>query len=135
MDSIWLRDLCIECIVGVLPKERTCKQTVELNLRLECDLRRAGRSDDLNDTVDYRAVRTAVLDAVQHSSDFLVERLAQRAADAALSVDGVRAVTVLLDKPGALTGTRSVAVEITRRRDDHQARRPHGSGAPAEPCT
>ncbi len=116
MDAILLRDIEAECIVGVLPRERTCKQTVRLSLRLECDLARACHSDDLADTVDYRAVRTAVVDAVERSSDFLVERLAQRVADAALSADGVRAVTVTLDKPGALTRTRSVAVEITRRR-------------------
>ncbi len=117
MDAILLRDIVADCIVGVLPRERTCKQTVRLSLRLECDLARAGLSDDLADTVDYRAVRTAVVEAVERSSDFLIERLAQRVAEAALSADGVRAVTVTLDKPGALTRTRSVAVEITRRRE------------------
>lgn len=116
MDCIHLRDLDVKCIVGVLPEERLEPRTVRINLRIECDLARAGRTDRLEDTVDYRAVRDRVREAVRNSSDALIERLAQRAAEAALCVAGVRKVTVCLDKPGALEAARSVAVEITRTR-------------------
>ncbi len=114
MDVIHVCDLEVDCIVGVLPEERTQRRIVVLNLSLACDLATACRSDRLEDTVDYREVRRRVVDAVQASGDELIERLAQRAADAALSVAGVRRVTVRLDKPGALEGARGVAVEITR---------------------
>ena len=100
----------------MLPEERLEPRTVRINLRIECDLARAGRTDRLEDTVDYRAVRDRVREAVRNSSDALIERLAQRAAEAALCVAGVRKVTVCLDKPGALEAARSVAVEITRTR-------------------
>lgn len=116
MDYIHIRDLDVACVVGVLPEERLGPRTVRINLRIACNLARAGRSDRLEDTVDYRALRDRVRDAVETSSDALIERLAQRIAAAALSVPGVRGVTVCLDKPGALEGARSVAVEITRNR-------------------
>lgn len=114
MDTIHIRDLEIECLVGVLPEERYTPRTVRVNLRVECDLAAAGRSDALADTVDYRVVRDRVVEAVRASRDELIERLAQRVADAALTVRGANRVSVVLDKPGALEGARSVAVEITR---------------------
>jgi FolB domain-containing protein len=114
MDCIHIRDLDIECIVGVSPEERNTLRTVRVNLRLECDVATAGRSDRLEDTVDYRDVRDRVVATVRGSRDELIERLAERIAEAALSVRHVARVTVVLDKPGALEGARSVAVEITR---------------------
>ena len=116
MDIIHLRDLKARCIVGVLPHERKRKRDVIINLRLECDLKKAGKTDDLATTVDYRKVQDEVLRAVVASKDKLIERLAQRIADAALSVRGVRRVTVTLDKPHALNHCHSVAVEIKRQR-------------------
>lgn len=114
MDRIHIRDLDIECIVGVLPEERNTLRMVRVNLALDCDVGPAGRSDCLADTVDYRTVRDRVVEVVRTSRDGLVERLAERVAEAVLSVVGVRRVTVVLDKPGALQGARSVAIEIVR---------------------
>ena len=114
MDIIHIRDLEAHCIVGILPHERTHKRKLIINLRLECDLKKASMTDDIAATVDYRAVQANVLRAVSTSQDGLLERLAQHIADAALSVHGVKRVTVILDKPNALRHCRSVAVEISR---------------------
>ena len=113
-DAIWLRDMELDCIVGVLPEERVRRRKVYVTLRLSCDLAKAGRTDDLADTVDYRLVQGRVEAAARESSDFLVERMASRIADAALSVPGILGVTVWLSKPGALERCRTVEVEITR---------------------
>lgn len=115
-DLIHIRDLSERCIIGVRPKERHRKQRVVINLALQCDSRRAGATDDLRHTVDYAAVSAAVRRLVAASRCLLVERLAQQVADTCLGFPGVQAVTVILDKPGAVTGDRSVAVEITRSR-------------------
>ena len=114
MDIIHIRDLEAQCIVGILPHERRKKRRIIINLHLECDLKKAGKTDDIATTVDYRIVQEKVLHVVSTSKDGLIERLAQRIADAALSVRGVKRVTVTLDKPNALKHCRSVAVEITR---------------------
>ena len=45
---------------------------------------------------------------------FLIETMAARIADICLAAEGVKAVTVSVDKPGALRRARSVAVEIRR---------------------
>ncbi|OPZ28918.1 MAG: D-erythro-7,8-dihydroneopterin triphosphate epimerase [Lentisphaerae bacterium ADurb.BinA184] len=116
MDTIYIRDLRVRCIIGIRPEERHTPQEVVINLTLGADLRRAGGSDDLKDTVDYQAVKQAVLAHVSASACQLVERLAQEVADICLGFRGVRTVTVTIDKPGALRGARSVAVEFTRTR-------------------
>ena len=115
-DQIHIRDLRVRCIVGIHPDERREKQDVTIQLTLYGDLRRAGQSDDIQDTVDYRAVKKAVLALVESSSYYLVERLAERVAEVALGHAGVRRVRVLVEKPGALRFARTVGVEIVRER-------------------
>ncbi len=56
-DRIELRGLRALGTHGVLPEEQERPQPFEVDLDLEVDLRRAGRSDDLADTVDYGAVQ------------------------------------------------------------------------------
>lgn len=115
-DRIHLRDLRVECIVGIRPKERVEKQTVVINVTMECDLAPAAASDRIDDTVDYKVLKDRLVADIGRSQHFLIEKMAQHVADLVLADRRVQAVTVTVDKPGALTGARSVAVEITRRR-------------------
>lgn len=113
-DKIYIRDLLLRCIVGIFDEERKNKQDVLVNLVLEADLSRAGRSDDINDTVDYKTLTKRVVTAVESSSFFLVERLAEAIAGICLSAPGVKTARVTVEKPGALRYARSVGVEIER---------------------
>ncbi len=115
-DRIEIRDLEVSCIIGIQPKERVAKQTISLNLVLECDLSRACASDDIHDTVDYKVLKDRILDEIGASEHFLIERLADHVIGLCMSDGRVERVTVCVDKPGALTGARSVAVQITRDR-------------------
>lgn len=115
-DRIYLRDLVAECVIGVEREERDHPQQVCINVRLSCDLDRAAQTDALPDTVDYKALKDAIVERVRRSRFFLIERLAGEVAALCLDVPGVEEARVTVDKPGALTGTRSVAVELTRRR-------------------
>jgi dihydroneopterin aldolase/D-erythro-7,8-dihydroneopterin triphosphate epimerase len=114
MDRIFIRDLALRCIIGIYPEERREKQDIVINLEMGCDLSKAGRSDDLNDTVDYKAIKKAILKLVEESSYLLIESLAERIADIALGDSKVEQVVVTIDKPGALRFAKSSAVEITR---------------------
>jgi dihydroneopterin aldolase/D-erythro-7,8-dihydroneopterin triphosphate epimerase len=115
-DTIFIRDLKVTCIVGTRRAERTQQRHVLLNLTLFCDLSCAGQTDELRHTVDYAAVSHRVTTMVSRSRYQLLERLAQEVANTCLAFPGVAGVTVTLDKPGAVRGARSMAVEITRSR-------------------
>jgi len=116
LDRIHIRDLRLRCIVGVYPEERDKTQDVVIQITLRADLRAAGRSDRLEDTVDYKAIKLQVVEMVESSSFVLIERLAEAVADICLSHEGVQRVRVIVEKPGALRYARTVAVEIVRDR-------------------
>ena len=116
MDRILIQDLQVRCIIGVNEDERLRQQDVVINLALHTKLSKAGRSDRLEDAVDYAAVKREVLALVERSQFFLLEALAEAVADFCLRNPAVEAVTVRVDKPGALSSARSVAVEIERAR-------------------
>lgn len=113
-DKIHIRNLTLRCLIGVYPRERRAKQTVVVNLVLTADHRRAARSDQLADAVNYKTLKQRIVALVTQSSFRLIETLADRIARACLAEPGVRRVMVTVDKPGALRYARSVAVEITR---------------------
>ena len=75
MDKIFIRDLLVRCIVGIYPEERKEKQDVKINMVLYTDLRKAGQSDDIDDTVNYKTIKKQVLKMVQESDFFLIEKL------------------------------------------------------------
>lgn len=115
-DRIHIRRMRLRCVIGDYPEERADKQEVVVDLTLHADLRTAGASDRLEDTVDYAAVEAEVAEMVQASDFNLMEALAERIAEICLSRPGVEAVTVRVDKPGALQFAGSVGVEIFRPR-------------------
>lgn len=116
MNRIHIRDLALRCVIGVFPEEREKRQDVLINVVMDCDLGRAAETDRLEDTVDYKAIKQAVVAMVEASRFNLIETLADRVAAICLGEAKVTAVTVTIDKPGALRFARSVAVELTRRR-------------------
>lgn len=120
LDRLHIRDLRVRCIVGIKPDERRQKQDVLINMTLHADLSAACKSDRIQDTVDYKVVKKRILKMAEESAYYLVERLAERAAEIALEYPAVQRVDVTVDKPGALRFARSAAVEISRTRDTAQ---------------
>ena len=116
LDKLHIRDLMIRCIIGLNDWEREKKQDILINITLYADLSAPCQSDQVEDTVNYKAVKQKVVDMVEASSCMLVENLAQRIADICLENPKVQRARVMIDKTGALRYARSVAVEIVRER-------------------
>lgn len=117
MDTIFLRDLRVETIVGVWDWERKIRQTVSIDLEMAADIRRAAASDSLDDTLNYKLVAKRVQQFVAESSFQLVETLAENIAEVVLSDFDVPWVEVRVNKPGAIRGARDVGVKIRREND------------------
>jgi dihydroneopterin aldolase len=120
MDAILLRGLTFYGYHGARAEERALGQRFVVDLRLELDLRTAGVSDDLADTVDYSRVHRAVADVLEGEPRNLIESVAERIAAVLLDrFPPIRLVHVTVWKPGApLAGATagSVAVELSRAR-------------------
>ena len=90
-----------------------------MDVFLRLSLERAGKSDALEDTVDYAAVFRDVRAVVEGKPGNLIESLAERIAEGLLEgyppVDSLR---VTVHKPGAPLGGkfRDAAVTIERQR-------------------
>ncbi len=117
MDTIFLRDLRVETIVGVWDWERKIRQTVSIDLEMAADIRRAAASDSLDDTLNYKLVAKRVQQFVAESSFQLVETLAENIAEVVLTDFDVPWVEVRVNKPGAIRGARDVGVKIRREND------------------
>ena len=115
-DWIHLRGVEARCVLGVYPAERRKARKVRMDISLQRELRAASRSDRLEDTLNYELVEAEAIDIAKRGQFFLIETLAERVAEACLAHPGVGEVRVVVDKPGALARTRSVAVEIRRGR-------------------
>lgn len=115
LDRLRIRDLAVRCRVGVTAVERAKPQEVLVTVTLHADLSRAGRSDRLGDSIDYKALKLKILALAEKQSFRLIERLAQDVADLALSDRRVLQADVMVQKPGALRFARCSEVEISRK--------------------
>ncbi len=119
-DKIYIRDLSVRCIIGVNDDERIDKQDVVVNVIMYTDTGKAAKTDLLEDSVDYKMVKKAIINFVENSSFLLLEKLAEEIAKVCLGYSKVKRVNVTVDKPGALGYTRSVAVEIDRTKEYYE---------------
>lgn len=117
MDQIIIRDLIARGILGVNNWEREKPQDILINIILFADLSIAGRSDALEDTVNYRLVTKKVQLHAETAGRFTVEALAADLARICLEEPKVQKVRVRVEKPGAVRFTRAVGVEIERQRE------------------
>jgi FolB domain-containing protein len=116
-DKILIKDLLIRGIIGIHDWEREKKQDILINIEMEADCRPAGLSDDFRDAVDYRGVTKSVIALVEGSGFFLVEKMAEEIAEICLEDSRVTLARVRVEKPGAVRFSRSVGVEVERRRE------------------
>jgi D-erythro-7,8-dihydroneopterin triphosphate epimerase len=114
LDKITIKDLSLRCIIGINDDERVNKQDVIINIVMYSDLKDACKSDNIDDTVDYKLIKKKIIAMVEDSSFFLIEKLAETVAEICLENKQVVKVDVEIDKPGALRFARSVSVDIER---------------------
>ncbi len=120
MDKIIIRDLLLRGIIGINPDERVKLQDILINMVIWADIRQAANSDAIDDAVDYKSITKRVIQHVEASSDFLVERLVTDLARIVITEFGVERVMVRVEKPGALRFAESVGIEIERTRADFE---------------
>jgi D-erythro-7,8-dihydroneopterin triphosphate epimerase len=118
MDQINIKDLHLRTVIGINEEERRDRQDVLINIVMDVDVRRAGESDDIDDAVNYRTITKRIIQLVENSQFYLVEKMAAEIAAICLSDPRVDHARVTVEKPGALRFARSVGVTIERGRDD-----------------
>jgi FolB domain-containing protein len=114
MDKILIQNLHVIGILGVNYWERTTFREIIINVEISTDTRQAGQSDEIADCVNYSTLANGIRDLVERSRRYTVEALAEDIASYCLNEPGISQAKVRVDKPGAIKGAESVAIEISR---------------------
>ncbi|MDN6794017.1 MAG: 2-amino-4-hydroxy-6-hydroxymethyldihydropteridine diphosphokinase [Propionibacterium sp.] len=115
-DIITLRGLTASGQHGVLPFEREGTQPFGVDVSLWVDTRPAAAADDIDLTVSYADIAEEAVAVLTGPSVHLLETLASRVADVALSHPRVQGVEVTVHKPMAPLRQRFSDVSVTIRR-------------------
>lgn len=117
MDFIQITGIRAYGYTGFLAEEQVLGQWFEVDLTIGLDLRKAGETDNIEDTLDYREAIARTKTLIQTAKFALIEKLAAAIAESLLELDKVRQVCVKLTKPAAPIpnfGGR-ITIEITRK--------------------
>ncbi len=128
MDKVFIEALEIEALIGIYDWERRIRQTLVFDVEMAFDNRIPAASDDIADTLNYKAVSKRLIEIVSASECGLVETLAERCAAMILDEFDVAHLRLKLSKPGAVRGARAVGVVIERARATAE-RTPLGAAA------
>jgi dihydroneopterin aldolase len=112
-DRITLTGLRVRGHHGVLPEERADGQEFVVDAVLHLDLRPAGASDDLAQTVHYGELAERLAAVVAGDPVDLLEVLAERLAAVCLSYDLVERAEVTVHKPQAPIPLEFADVSVT----------------------
>ncbi|HBL40809.1 MAG TPA: dihydroneopterin aldolase [Ruminococcaceae bacterium] len=121
MDKIIIKGLKVFAYHGVNEEETQFGQNFLLDIEAQADLSQAGKTDNLNDTVSYAQMMKTVRRVMTEENNQLLERAAQRTADALLrEFDRLESVKIRLMKPEAPMKAELAytAVEMERKREN-----------------
>ena len=114
MDKVFIRGLEVEGIIGIFQWEREVRQIISVDIEMDFDNKNAAKSDSIEDALNYKLVGKRITSFVKDSKFQLVETLAENISKIILKEFPVTTVKVTLSKPGALRGSDSVGISITR---------------------
>ena len=115
-DRIVIREMEIQCRIGVPDEERAEPQTLRVTIEMEVDITSSARADDIGQTVDYFSVYQKVHTLSKARPRKLIETLAEEIAHMVIGDFDVNTVNVRIDK-FILPNTRCVSVEIQRHQN------------------
>ncbi len=114
MDQVIIKDLLVRGVIGITERERAQAQDILINITMFTDIGKAGRSDHIQDCINYSTVAKKTIAYVERIGRYTVEALATDIARLCLEEKGVQGVRVRVEKPGAVRFAQSVGVEIER---------------------
>jgi dihydroneopterin aldolase len=115
MDRIFIEELRVEAWVGIYPRERAARQTIEISLEFGVP-DAAAQHDDIADTIDYAEVIARIRKELGERHFNLLETLGEYVV--ALLTGDFRApwVKISIAKTGVARGVKRVGVAIERSR-------------------
>ncbi len=99
MDTVYLKNYVVVAKHGYYKEEHAKAQRFIVSVEALCDVRSAGHSDDLMETLNYEFIRSSVHDILMKSPHDLIESLAEEIATSVLRHQKALSVKVDISKP------------------------------------
>lgn len=117
-DTIIISPITCQCLIGILPHEKTAKQTVVIHIHVIGNTQTAGKSDDITDSViDYSQVIDTISDRVQSKQYNLIEACAEDVAYTVLRLSQkIASVIVEIEKPEIYQRKPNIRLKIKREK-------------------
>ncbi len=114
MDTVFIRGLQIDTVIGIYDWERRVRQAVVFDIEMAADVARAAASEAIADALDYHAISERLQQFVGEQQFLLIETLAEQCAQLLMQEFGVPWLRLRLAKPTAITAAAEVGVVIER---------------------
>lgn len=114
MDIVYIRGLQVDTVIGIYDWERTIRQTLCIDLEMGTDIRAAASRDDIDQTLNYKAISDRLIEFIAQSEFLLIETLAEEIAALVMDEFSVPWLRLKLGKPGAVPQASDVGVMIER---------------------
>lgn len=118
MDEIIIKRAKYPCSLGVTEEERSLKQIISMDISIEYELKKAGLSDSIGDTIDYSLINKQIRELLESKSFCLIEKIGEEVAQHIINEYKTRKVTILVRKLYALKNADCAAIEIVREKID-----------------
>ncbi len=120
LDTIFLRGLQVQAVIGIFAWERGATQTVTIDIEMATDVARAAATDSIDAAINYKSVAKRLIAFAEASEFALVETLAESLARIIVTEFDVPSVRLSVSKPGAIEGSRDVGVMIERTQANYE---------------
>lgn len=113
---VFVRDLMVDCFIGIYDNEKSAPQKVRINIDLAVQEDTGPHQDKISNVVCYEKVVNDVKTIINNGHVQLVETLSEQIADMCLIDARVKSCRVRVEKLDAIPDTTSVGIEIERYR-------------------
>jgi len=114
MDKVFIKGLHIQTTIGCYQWEKEMQQTLVIDLVMAWDTAKAAKNDELDKTLNYAEISTAIATYANENTVDLVETLTERLAAFLMAEFDIPWLKLKIGKPGAVHNADTVGVEIER---------------------
>lgn len=115
-NQIFIEDLLLNMSIGIYDFEKKEKQNVIVDIYLDVTPETQNSPENIKDVVSYEEIVTKIQKLSQTRHYDLVEAFAEEINNACFSYQAVKQVKIKVGKPDIIGNTKSVGVQIIRKR-------------------
>ncbi len=115
--TITIKNLRLKGIIGIYESERLNEQDIIIQVKIDFDGDQAAQKDEIQKTIDYDQITQKIVDLVNRSKFYLLEKLAHQVLRIAMKDERVTKAWVEVAKPQAIPLADAVSVSCSGDRE------------------